>query len=323
MARRWTAENIPDQHGKTVVVTGANSGLGLRSAEALAAKGATVVLACRNPAKAEEAYWIVQKAAKGPKPQLVTLDLASLDSVRQAAEEITSSLPSLDVLINNAGVMAVPRGVTVDGFETHYGVNHLGHFALTGLLLPALLRAPAPRVVTVSSNAHWAGYGLPTDKGPLGLYLRYPAYALSKLANLLFTAELQRRADSARVPLLSEAAHPGLADTHLFDGKGERSLSGIATAAVQTGMHIIAQPDSMGALPQLFAATAPNVRGNTYFGPYGPVPPLQFRGYPDPGLRSPLAHSQTLARQLWERSESSTGVTFDWTARKTAPASAK
>ncbi|MBJ8346710.1 oxidoreductase [Antrihabitans sp. YC2-6] len=315
MARRWTADNIPDQGGKTVVVTGANSGLGLRSAEALAAKGAKVVLACRNPAKAEEAAWIVQKAASGPKPQLVTLDLASLESVRQAAEELNTSFSSLDVLINNAGVMAVPRGETADGFETQFGVNHLGHFALTGLLLPALLRSRAPRVVTVSSNAHWGGYGLPTAKGRGGVYLRYPAYAQSKLANLLFTAELQRRAESAGVQLLSAAAHPGLADTHLFDGKGERSLSGLVTAAVQTGMHMIAQPDSMGALPQLYAATMPDVRGNTYLGPYGPVPPLQFRGYPDPGLRSPLAHSRALAHQLWEQSESSTGVTYDWDSK--------
>lgn len=320
MARRWTAADIPDQRGKTAVVTGANSGLGLRTAEALAAKGAEVILACRNPAKAEEAAWIVQKAATGPKPRLATLDLASLASVRRAAEEVDSAVRSIDVLINNAGVMAVPQGETADGFETHFGVNHLGHFALTGLLLPALLRSKAPRVVTVSSNAHWGGYGLPGDEGPFGLYLRYPAYAQSKLANLLFTAELQRRAESAGVPLLSAAAHPGLADTHLFDGKGETSVSGIVTAAVQTGMHMIAQPDSMGALPQLYAATMPDVRGNTYLGPYGPVPPLQFRGYPDPGLRSPLAHSHALARQLWVQSESRTGVTYDWSERKAAPA---
>lgn len=210
LPRRWTAADIPDQTGKTAVITGANSGLGLRTAEALAAAGARVVLACRNEIKAAAAVEAVAAVATGPKPEVLPLDLADLTSVRRAADHVDVSVGVVDLLVNNAGVMAVPRSRTADGFDAQFGTNHLGHFALTGAILPALLRAPAPRVVTVSSLAAWGGVINPVDPNWRRLYLRWPAYSQSKLANLMFTAELDRRARAAGTTLTAVAAAPGL-----------------------------------------------------------------------------------------------------------------
>ncbi|MGW4249621.1 oxidoreductase [Nocardia sp. NPDC004722] len=309
LPRRWTAADIPDQTGKTAIVTGANSGLGLRTAEALAAKGARVLLACRNEIKAASAVEAVAGAATGPKPEVLPLDLADLSSVRRAADHVDVSVGTVDLLVNNAGVMAVPRSRTADGFDAQFGTNHLGHFAFTGAILPALLRAPQPRVVNVSSIAAWGGAINPADPNWRVLYLRWPAYAQSKLANLLFTAELDRRARAAGSTLTATAAHPGLSATHLYDRDGERGLAGALAAIPQQLLFALAQPDHMGALPQLYAATTPDLPGNTYIGPG-----FEFAGYPRRTLRNPLAHSRSYARWLWRLSERLTDTHYPWHA---------
>lgn len=309
LPRRWTVENIPDLSGRTAVVTGANSGLGLRTAEALAGKGARVVLACRNQLKATAALESVAAAATGPKPELLSLDLADLASIRQAAEQLDATVDRLDLLVNNAGVMAVPRSRTADGFDAQFGTNHLGHFAFTGSVLPALLRAPQPRVVTVSSVAAWGGMINWPDPNWRRFYLRWFAYSQSKLANLLFTAELDRQASKAGATLRALAAHPGVSATHLYDRNGEKGVAGLLAAVPQALLYAMAQSDQMGALPQLYAATMPDLPGNGYVGPG-----FEFAGYPRRALRNPLAHSRLNARWLWRLSERLTDVHFDWTA---------
>lgn len=293
----WTVEDIPDQTSRTILVTGANSGLGLRSAQALAAKGARVLLACRNAEKAAKALAEVAAGATGPAPEVVALDLADLESVRAAADDVAGRVESLDVLMNNAGVMAVPKGRTAQGFETQLGTNHLGHFALTGLLLPLLQRAAAPRVITTSSQAHRMGRmrwdDLQWDRG----YERWRAYGQSKLANLLFMRELGRRAPS----IISAAGHPGWAATHLQSGEGlAKRLSAI-------GNRFLAQSDAMGALPQLYAATMPDVRSGEYFGPDGL---FERAGHPARVGMTAQARSDADAARLWDVSEQLTGVTY-------------
>ncbi|MEC3914624.1 oxidoreductase [Nocardia sp. CDC160] len=307
-ARRWTADDIPDQTGKTAIVTGANSGLGLRTAEALAAKGAHVLLACRNELKAAAALEQVSTAATGPKPEVLPLDLADLTSIRRAADHLDVRGTPIDILVNNAGVMALPRHQrTADGFDAQFGTNHLGHYALTGLLLPVLLRAPEPRVVTVSSIAAWGGLINWLDPNWRLVYVRWLAYSQSKLANLLFTAELHRRARAAGVHLTAVAAHPGLSATNLYDSDAEKGIAGRLAAAQQRLLVSVAQSDSQGALPQLYAATTPNLAGNSYVGPA-----FETFGYPRRTLRNPIAYSRSEARRLWALSEKLTGITYDW-----------
>jgi NAD(P)-dependent dehydrogenase (short-subunit alcohol dehydrogenase family) len=297
----WTAADIPDQTGRTVVITGANSGLGFRSAQALAAHGARVLLACRNPAKADAALDDVASVATGPAPEVVALDLADLDSVRAAAKEIEARVDALDVLLNNAGIMAVPKGTTAQGFELQLGTNHLGHFALTGLVLPQLLRAATPRVITTSSQAHRTGRMRWDDLQWTRRYERWLAYGQSKLANLLFMRELDRRAREACSPLVSAAAHPGWAATHLQSGPGAtKKLS-------ELGNRLFAQSDSMGALPQLYAATMPDVTGGDYFGPDGA---FERAGYPKRVGSTAASRDAVAARRLWDESERLTGVTY-------------
>jgi NAD(P)-dependent dehydrogenase (short-subunit alcohol dehydrogenase family) len=305
---RWTVDDIPDQTGRTVLITGANSGLGLRSAEALAAKGARVLMACRNETKAVEACDRVADEATGPAPEVVLLDLADLGSVRACAEKVLAMGDRLDVLINNAGVMAVPLGRTVDGFEMQFGINHLGHFALTGLLLPALRRSEAPRVVTVSSNVHRTGRINWDDLAAERSYRRWPAYSQSKLANLLFSYELDRRARQAGSDLVSVAAHPGYASTHLLSVGAEQSGRRL-TGLIMSAGRLFAQSDAMGALPQLYAATAPDVEGGQYF---GPDRLFELRGHPQQVSASSSARDPETARRLWETSEDLTGVTYTW-----------
>jgi NAD(P)-dependent dehydrogenase (short-subunit alcohol dehydrogenase family) len=305
---KWTAGDIPDQTGRTILITGANSGLGLRSAEALAAKGARVLMACRNASKAAAALESVKAKAVGPAPEVRPLDLQSLASIRECASSVNEELGSLDVLINNAGIMAVPKATTEDGFESQLGTNHLGHFALTGLVLPTLLTADEPRVVTVSSNAH--------NFGRLELddlfferrrYSRWRAYGQSKLANLLFTSELQRQAVEHQTALTAVAAHPGYAATNLTSGPA------IGAAALKPvlalGDRLAGQPDHMGALPQLYAASMPDVMADDYWGPDGV---RQQRGHPTRVGRTKHAQSAADAQRLWERSEALTGVTYPW-----------
>ncbi len=291
---------MPDQTGRTALVTGANSGLGLHTAIGLARKGARVLMACRSPERGQEALGRVRLAAPGAEAELVRLDLASLASVRAAAEEVAGRVPHLDVLVNNAGVMAVPRTLTEDGFELQLGTNHLGHYALTGLLLPSLLAAPAPRVVSVSSAAHKMGRIDFDDLMGERSYGRWKAYGQSKLADLLFVGELQRRAGDR---LLAAAAHPGYAATNLQTGQGNPLLE----LPMKLGNLLLAQSDAAGALPQLYAATMPDVRGDDYWGPsLG-----ELRGAPKRVGRSTAAQDLVVAHRLWEVSQDLTGVAYD------------
>ncbi len=294
----WTAADAPDQTGRTALVTGANSGLGLRTSIALASKGARVLMACRDAGRAQEALERVRAAAPGAQVELVSLDLASLDSVQRAAEVVASRLDALDLLVDNAGVMATPRATTADGFELQFGTNHLGHFALTGRLLPLLLAAPEPRVVVVSSAAHRMGKIDVDDLQSERSYSRWGAYGQSKLANLLFARELDRRVPA----LLVAAAHPGYAATHLQNGHGSALLAGV----MRIGNAVLAQSDQAGALPSIYAATMPDVRSGDYWGPGF----AELRGAPKRVGRSKAASDDAMASRLWEQSERLTDVAY-------------
>ena len=299
MAAKWTAADIPDQSGRLAVVTGANSGLGAVTARELARAGASVVIASRNVAKGEEAA-----AKMRGEVAVKQLDLADLASVRAFAEAFAGEHERIDLLINNAGVMAPPRRVTVDGFESQLATNHLGHFALTGLLLGRLLAAPAPRVVTISSGAHRIGTIKFDDlQGERG-YNNWRWYGQSKLANLLFCFELQRRATAAGVSLESLASHPGYAATNLqFAGPAQR----YEHVFMGLGNRFFAQSAEMGALPTLYAATAPGVPGGSFIGPDGF---MEQRGYPHIVTAAKKAYDEAAARRLWEVSVQLTGVDY-------------
>ena len=303
----WTDEDLPPQTGRTALVTGASSGLGLASTVALARAGARVLLAVRDPARGEAALTRVRAEVPSARAELVPLDLASLRSVASAAEEVAARVDALDLLLDNAGVMAVPRQVTEDGFERQMATNHLGHFALTGHLLPLLLRAGEqgrdPRVVVTSSGAHHLGRLDLADLAGTRSYGRWRAYGASKLANLLFVRELDRRLRERDLPLLAVAAHPGWAATHLQSGQGNRVLE----SALRLGNLLVAQSERAGAWPLLHAATMPDVQGGEYFGPDGPG---ELRGHPARVGRSAAARDDALARGLWERSEELTGVRY-------------
>ncbi|WP_037494158.1 oxidoreductase [Solirubrobacter soli] len=282
--------NLGDQTGRTFVITGANSGIGLAAAKQLAANGAKIVLAVRNTAKGEEAA----NAIEGD-TEVRALDLADLASVRAFAQATTEPI---DVLINNAGVMNVPFARTADGFEMQIGTNHLGHFALTNLLLPQI----TDRVVTVASGAHHFGKIRLDDLNWEQGYKRHAAYGQAKLANLLFMAELQRRLDEAGSPVRSVGAHPGWAATNLQTRSGNR----VEDVLMVVGNRLIAQSGDMGAEPTLYAATA-DIPGNSYAGPDGR---FELRGHPTLVGRSKAATDTLTARRLWDLSEELTGVGF-------------
>jgi NAD(P)-dependent dehydrogenase (short-subunit alcohol dehydrogenase family) len=303
MDSKWTADRIPDQGGRTAVVTGANSGLGLVTARELARAGASVVLACRDQAKGEAARRQIEAAAPGAPLELESLDLASLDSVRAFAERFRAGHDGLDLLINNAGVMAAPRRRTADGFELHFGTNHLGHFALTGQLIAAMEGRADARVVTLSSTMHRTGRIAFDNLGGERRYFRWRAYGQSKLANLLFALELDRRLKAAGSGVKSLAAHPGYAATNL-QFAGPPLLDRLAMIV---GNKVIAQSDDMGALPTLYAATEPGLEGGTYVGPDGIA---EQRGHPKRVSPSGAARDEQVARRLWEVSEEMTGVSF-------------
>ena len=300
---KWTVDDIPDQAGRTVLITGANSGLGLRSAEALAGAGARVLMACRNEAKAAEARDLVAAQATGPEPEVVRLDLSDLESIRACADDVSSRVEKLDVVLNNAGVMAIPLSRTAQGFEMQFGTNHLGHFALTGLLLPVLQRAEVPRVVTTSSTAHKSGRMNWDDLNADESYRRWRSYGQSKLANLLFMRELDRRARDSDSDLLSVSAHPGYAATHLQGHSG----SWIEARTMALGNFLVAQSDAAGALPQLYAATMPDVSGGDY---YGPDRFFEMRGHPKLAGSTAASKDLAAAHRLWEISEKLTGVAY-------------
>jgi NAD(P)-dependent dehydrogenase (short-subunit alcohol dehydrogenase family) len=295
---KWTTKNIPDQSGKVVIVTGANSGIGYEASRALALRGATVVMACRGLQKGELA--LEQILSENPKGQLILhqLDLASLRSVQRFSAEFLAEFDRLDILINNAGVMATPYRKTEDGFELQFGTNHLGHFKLTGLLFHLLKSTPSSRVVTVSSYAHYFGRINFSDLNSESSYQKWLAYGQSKLANVLFGYEIQRRAARNGNSPISIVAHPGYAATNL---QHTSSLFSFLN-------RFMAQSPRMGALPVLYAATSPEVQGGEFIGPDGF---LAQRGYPHQSRSSRRSHDQETARRLWDVSEDLTGIRFN------------
>jgi NAD(P)-dependent dehydrogenase (short-subunit alcohol dehydrogenase family) len=293
----WSAERLPEQSGRIAIVTGANSGIGFETARVLAEKGATVNMACRNLAKANPKADEIRERHPGAKVEVMQLDLADLESVRSFADAFRAKYDRLDLLINNAGVMVPPYGKTVQGFETQFGINHLGHFALTGALLDLLTDTPGSRVVNVSSMAHRIGKidfsNLNWDKG----YNAQAAYGQSKLANLLFTYELQRRLKKAGKDTLSVAAHPGWTETNLQQHSSSFMFLN----------KFFAQDALMGALPTLYAAAEPDVHGAQYYGPSGF---LEMNGPPKRVKSNKRSHDQNVAERLWHISEDLTGVRF-------------
>ena len=293
---KWTVANAPDQAGRVAVVTGANTGLGYETAAALASRGARVVLAVRNLDKGKAAADLILRRTPGADVSLQELDLTSLASIEDAAEQLRADLAKIDLLINNAGVMMTPKGTTKDGFELQFGTNHLGHFAFTGRLLDRVLAAPGSRVVTVSSIGHRFGRIRFDDLQSERRYSRLGAYGQSKLANLLFTYELQRRL--AGTQTTAAAAHPGGSSSE---------LSRYVPSALQMAFKTLEQSTEMGALPTLRAAIDPAVTGGEYVGPGGP---FELRGYPEAVSSSRRSHDVAVQRRLWTVSEQLTGVVF-------------
>jgi len=302
----WTIANIPPQRGKLAVVTGATGGLGYQTAIRLAQAGAEVVLTGRNEAKGREAVSKIRNQFPDAKISFDVLDLASLASVADFARRFATTHSSLDLLINNAGVMALPtRQTTADGFEMQFGTNYLGHYALTARLLALLRRAHQPRVVSLSSIAHRTGFIQFSDLQGERFYSPWKAYNQSKLAMLMFALELQRRSDAAGWNLISTASHPGWARTDLFaNGPG----FGLISVASQFAAPLFSQSAESGALPTLFAATSPQAEGGGYYGPNGLY---ELRGPPAPARIMPQARDKAAAAKLWDVSQQLTGVSFE------------
>lgn len=296
----WTPDQLSSQHGKRFVITGGNSGIGLEAAKLLAAAGGQIVLACRSTERAEQARGEVRAQAPDATVELVSLDLADLSSVRRAAEELRSRFDGVDVLVNNAGVMAMPRRMTVDGFEMQLGVNHLGHFALTQLVLDQV----KDRVVTVSSLYHKRGRIRFDDLMGERKYDRWGAYAQSKLANVLFMRELQRRLDETGSPVRSLGCHPGYASTHLQTAAPELEGKRLRALAAQAANALLAQDAVQGAWPTVYACTA-ELPGGSYV---GPQKRFEMAGPAGPASLAPAARDEATARRLWEVSEQLTGV---------------
>ncbi len=307
MSNKWTQQDIPDMTGKVVIITGANSGLGLESTKALAEKGATVVMACRNLRKAEEAKAEVLATNPAARLDVMALDNASLASVRAFADAFKARYDRLDLLLNNAGVMAIPRELTEDGFEMQLGVNHLAHFALTGLLLDVITATPNSRIHSTSSSAAFMGAINLDDLMGEKNYSRWTAYGQSKLANAAFATELNRRLRAAGHDTIANSSHPGFVMTNLQTNSmaesgaplGERILYGLAGP-------IMAQDVSMGVLPQLYGSTAPEAKGGVFYGPKT----LRMRGYPAEQKCNDALKDADLLKRFWEASEELTGVHY-------------
>jgi len=296
---KWDSTNISSQSGRTVIVTGSSSGIGYETARVLAEKGATVIVAVRNLKKGNLAVGNIKQGNSKADVAVMGLDLSDLKSVRKFAEEFKKSHTRLDLLINNAGVMVPPYSKTVDGFELQMGTNHMGHFALTGLLIDLIKSAPGSRVVNVSSTAHKIGnIDLDDLNWEKRKYKKAKAYGDSKIANLYFTYELQRRMDDAQTGVLVTAAHPGWTATDL-----QRHVS-----LIEKMNGLFAQTIDMGALPTLMAAVKDDVNGGDFFGPSGF---MEMKGYPKKVKSNPRSHDPEMARKFWDVSEELTGVSFN------------
>ncbi len=311
----WTTDDIPALDGRTALVTGANSGIGFVAARELASHGARVLLGCRDPERAADAAGRIRAAAPQAQVEIVPLDLADLSAVATAAADVHGRVERLDLLVNNAGVMATPQRRTADGFELQFGTNHLGHFALTGRLLDVLLAADAARVVTVSSNAHKLGRMHFDDLQSERRYRKWSAYGQAKLSNLLFAFELQRRAQAASSALLSLAVHPGYSATNLQATGPQMAGHGLEERVNVLANRVFAQTDEQGALPTLYAATVPDLPPGAYIGPDGF---LEMRGSPKLTDATRAAKDIGDAERLWALSEQLTGVRFAFGSRAAA-----
>ena len=298
----WTKDNIPNLHGKIIIITGANSGLGYESSLALAEKGARVIMACRNLVRGQQSLEAIKQVVPAAELELMELDLANLNSIRAFAKLFKSKYDKLDVLINNGGPIIAVRGMTEDGFESHFGINHLGHFMLTGLLLDVLLNTPSSRIVTVGSRMHTTGKMEWDDLMSEGSYDRTRAYKQSKLANMLFAFELNRRLEAKGSSTKAVAAHPGLAKTSWADN----NLDGFMKLLGKIMSLTSYQSASMGALPLLYAATDSKVKPGGYYGPEHDT-----KGYPVEVRAGNAAYDETDAKKLWDLSEKLTGVKYE------------
>ena len=305
MNEKWTADNIPDLSGKVIIITGANSGIGFEAAREFARKGAEVIFGSRNQTKAENALEKIQSEIPDSKLAFIDLNLASLESIHNFAERFNANYQKLDILLNNAGIMLVPYQLTEDGFEQNLGINHLGHFALTGLLVRKLTSTQGSRIVNISSNAHYAGkvdfsnlmFEDGRDYSPMG------AYGRSKLANLLFTYELQRRFQAKKLDVMALAAHPGISATGLAEHLFNYRLAWI----IRQSMKFIFQSSAMGALPGIRAAVDPEAVSGQYYGPDGKG---ERSGYPIVVASNDASRSVDDARQLWKVSENLTNIKY-------------
>lgn len=298
MNNKWTINELPDQSGRNVIVTGANSGIGFEAAKALAQRGAVVIMACRSLEKGQAALEQIQDEDPQAHVLLMQLDLADLNSVHRFGEDFLAAFDRLDILINNAGIMATPYGKTADGYEMQFGTNHLGHFVITGILIDILKKTPNSRVVTVSSYAHYIGKIAFADLNSEKSYQKWIAYGQSKLANVLFGYELQRRVARNGNNPISVVAHPGYAATNLQHN----------TTLFNMLNPLMAQSQEMGALPTLYAATSPEIKGGEYIGPDGF---LGQRGYPHKTISSRRSQDEETAQRLWTISEELTQMQFN------------
>jgi len=306
----WTAADVPDLADRTFVVTGANSGLGYEATRVFAENGARVVMACRSSERGDAAAAEIRDALPDPTLDVRECDLADLSSVASFAEDLLADYDEIHTLCNNAGVMAIPRSETADGFEKQFGVNHLGHFALTGHLLERIVATPGEtRVVTHSSGAHQGGDVDFQDLHHEDSYGKWSAYSQSKLANLLFAYELQRKLDAAGIEeTCSTACHPGYADTGLQARGPEQEGSTLKLYAMRAANAVFAQSSEKGALPLIYAATDPEISGGEYVGPGGL---FDMRGYPEPQRSNDRSYDEDRAARLWTVSEDETGVSYD------------
>ncbi len=306
MSENWTQQDMPDLTGKVIVITGANSGLGLECATLFAGKGATVVMAVRTLAKGETAKADILKLHPRAALDVMKLDVGDLSSVREFAAAFKAKYDRLDILLNNAGVMAIPRQETPDGFEMQLGVNHLGHFALTGLLLDVIVKTPQARIHNVTSSANYTGSIHFDDLNSKQSYGRWAAYGQSKLANVFFTFELHKRLTAAGFDTIVNTSHPGLVLGNLQANSVEQSGTGLEGLLYRIIQPIMAQDISMGVLPMLYGMTANDAKGGAFYGPRT----FNMRGYPAEKKANPVAYDAAALQRFWQMSEQLTGVKY-------------